>query len=409
MNSKHRNLILFTNSFPFGLKETYLETEIKYLSDNFNRVIIYPLYYNEKNKTQRKVPLNALVNTPPIPTSKVVRLFKFILSLLKGAPVYQFIKEYFIFKLYTSISKTKRWFFELIDYSIVSNSKQLISIKGIENSILYFYWGTGWSYSLNYLRKKETNRYFVRVHGGEAFLERSNGYIPLRNSVFKNADYIMAISSLLVDYINVVYNIDRSKIVLSRLGTEFIGINPRNNSSIIRIVTVANLIELKRIDLLVNILGDIKDKTIEWFHFGDGPLENRIIQMAKDKLPNNIKFVYKKRTENKYLLKFYKEIPVDCFINLSIYEGLPVSIMEAMSFGIPVIATSAGATNEIVNNETGLLVPINFDLNEVQKKIQDLKSEDWIHKREHAKRKWEKDYSAPKNYKQLINIFKTYK
>ena len=41
-------LVLFTASFPFGSKETYLETEIYYLAKGFDSVEIYPHYYNNK-------------------------------------------------------------------------------------------------------------------------------------------------------------------------------------------------------------------------------------------------------------------------------------------------------------------------------------------------------------------------
>jgi len=44
------------------------------------------------------------------------------------------------------------------------------------------------------------------------------------------------------------------------------------------------------------------------------------------------------------VLNYYASNPVDVFINTSSSEGLPVSIMEAMSFGIPVIATNVGGT-----------------------------------------------------------------
>jgi glycosyltransferase involved in cell wall biosynthesis len=48
----------------------------------------------------------------------------------------------------------------------------------------------------------------------------------------------------------------------------------------------------------------------------------------------------------------------DVFLNPSDEEGMPGAVLEAMSMGIPVIATSVGGTPEvIVNAETGLLVP----------------------------------------------------
>lgn len=48
----------------------------------------------------------------------------------------------------------------------------------------------------------------------------------------------------------------------------------------------------------------------------------------------------------------------DVFVLPSLFEGLPVSILEAMAVGKPVIATAIGGTDEaIVHRETGLLVP----------------------------------------------------
>ena len=50
---------------------------------------------------------------------------------------------------------------------------------------------------------------------------------------------------------------------------------------------------------------------------------------------------------------------VDAFVLNSTYEGLPHVVLEAMSAGIPVIATNAGGTGEVVENEvTGLLIPV---------------------------------------------------
>ncbi len=45
---------------------------------------------------------------------------------------------------------------------------------------------------------------------------------------------------------------------------------------------------------------------------------------------------------NAEVFQFYRDNKVDLFVNASTSEGLPVSIMEAISFGIPSIATNVG-------------------------------------------------------------------
>jgi glycosyltransferase involved in cell wall biosynthesis len=48
----------------------------------------------------------------------------------------------------------------------------------------------------------------------------------------------------------------------------------------------------------------------------------------------------------------------DLFLHPSLFEGLPVSVLEAMAAQRPVVATAIGGTNEaVVHESTGLLVP----------------------------------------------------
>ena len=68
---------------------------------------------------------------------------------------------------------------------------------------------------------------------------------------------------------------------------------------------------------------------------------------------------------NREVFDFYKSHPVDFLINVSNNEGIPVSIMEAHSFSIPVVATNVGGTSEIVNEENGILLPADPDTGEL--------------------------------------------
>ena len=66
--------------------------------------------------------------------------------------------------------------------------------------------------------------------------------------------------------------------------------------------------------------------------------------------------------------KYYLES--NLFINASFFEGFPNAVVEAISYGIPVICSNCkGGTNEILlNGKGGDLFPVN-DSDELSKKI----------------------------------------
>ena len=100
------------------------------------------------------------------------------------------------------------------------------------------------------------------------------------------------------------------------------------------------------------------------------------------------------------MIGHYLHHPVDIFVNGSASEGLPVSIMEAISFNIPVIATNVGGTNEIVTSESGVLLDPHFSAQELADQIVRV----YEHKdRFHPRRLWEEKFNAGKNYPRFIS------
>ncbi len=124
----------------------------------------------------------------------------------------------------------------------------------------------------------------------------------------------------------------------------------------INIISCSTLNAVKRINLIIETLKSITT-SINWTHIGTGPLEDEIKQQAES-LSSNIDYNFLGYFDNEKVLGYYKtnKSKIDLFVNLSSTEGIPVSIMEAMSFGIPCIATNVGGTSELVDNSNGYLI-----------------------------------------------------
>ncbi|MDY5669180.1 MAG: glycosyltransferase [Bacilli bacterium] len=175
------------------------------------------------------------------------------------------------------------------------------------------------------------------------------------------------------------------------------------------IISCSTLTAVKRIDLIIEVLKNVTDN-INWTHIGSGPLEDEIKKQARS-LPNNINFNFLGHLENEKVLSYYQinAKNIDLFINLSSVEGIPVSIMEAMSYGIPCIATNVGGTNELVNNSNGFLIDNNDVINKTIFSIKKYITSDKItveKLRKSAQEKIKKEFILKNNtnrfYKKLI-------
>ena len=101
----------------------------------------------------------------------------------------------------------------------------------------------------------------------------------------------------------------------------------------------------------------------------------------------------------------YNSSDYDLFVNTSKSEGLPVSIMEAQSFSVPVISSSVEGTPEIVNDENGYLLKSDDLVKELVKVIinySDLSLKQINNKRKASYVSWKKGYNSKNNYKQFV-------
>jgi len=321
------------------------------------------------------------------------------------------------------IYATKKWIplksaIALLCSNIYKAEEAQRQVKEIEKtdqkSILYY---SFWFYDSIYLawikRTYTSSTVITRAHSGDLYEDHISikGKILFRNFQMKQLNGIFPVSEMGRNYLTVRYPQFANKIKTFFLGTEDPRVlNPFDSGKFV-LVSCASLRHHKRIHRIAETLTNINFPLI-WYHFGD---EN--LQTADPKIPDYLKFKEALKLnpyityfpmgqiDNESLLNFYKSHTVSLFISLSAVEGIPVSMMEAISFGIPVLSTDVGGCSEIVNEKTGLLIPLNTSTKEVANLLLEFKNstKNTPQFRQNVREFWLNNFDEIKNYSELIS------
>ena len=398
----NKRILIFTDNYPYGKSEPFLEPELKCIARSFEKVSLIPLERG-RDKNMREIPENIEIMNPVI--TEIKNRTGFIINgLFNTSLFFSLIKEGINSGVWKSRTKFRIWFTHLLMIRSILTEIQDRNLIQIFNQfdILYFYWGLRWSQIIPFLPENIKPKVIVRFHGSDLYEHTNSGYIPWRYKQLSRIDHAIVISDTGKKYLETQYPFFKGKIHLSRIGTKDYGQNPYIKSDIIRIISCSNLIAVKRVGLIVKTLGFVK-KRVEWVHFGDGPKRKEIEKLVA-RLPDNIDWKLAGSVNPEVIMNYYRTTSVDLFINVSSSEGVPVSVMEAMSFGIPVIATNVGGTSEIVSEKTGLLIDRDFSLLKLANKIEELANRTDLGKLRRASREeWENKSMADKVYPDFMN------
>ena len=153
---------------------------------------------------------------------------------------------------------------------------------------------------------------------------------------------------------------------------------------------------------------------VKWVHHGGGETLAEVNKILEEK-GSKVEFINTSNFESyNDVLDLYKKHSPNYFINLSTTEGLPVSILEALSFGIPILCNRVGSCTESVKEGMGYVFEVDDSPTKIAKKIIELKNTDKLNRnREESRRFWELNFNADLNYlnfaKQLKELFNGFK
>ena len=397
------DIVLFTNFFPYKKAEPFLINEFKFTQKSSRTVSVFTLYGDKRDNCIP--PLPQVTFFEPVLTEFGDKKSLFLKGLFNFSPCSFHLKELFNKQILFSLKKQYWLFVSLLITRAALSSKahqQLTkTLKESKNTVLYFYWGDNLCWMIPYLKRSIGHRckIVVRMHGSELYENIRDNYAPIRQQVLECADLILTVSENGKSYLSTKYPTYRDKIFVSRLGVFDNGLNPFKKEAVYHLVSVSNLVTLKRVDLIFQTLQKV-NLPLVWHHFGDGPLRGELNELIKSSR-KGLEVKMHGFVDNPSLMSFYKSQSIDLFINLSTSEGLPVSVMEALSFGIPVMATDVGGTSELVDNQVGQLVKVDLPLDELATCIEShltASPENMALWRQNARNSFEEKVSAEKNY-----------
>lgn len=388
-----KTLYLFTNDYPRGQIENFLEVEINYLCERFEKVVIVPI--SGGGKPMRPVPQNCEVLQPIRHGKKDALLHGFSIRRLPF-----FVREFFKNKVWQKKSRIKTYATAVINANNYLHSSQMKEIlKQVKpDDVFYSYWGKVGTDLWPFVKGKA--KLVSRFHGDWDLWGSCDDYAPMRVQAAKALDMAAFISDIGKEYFLAKWQTGNPQVF--PLGTVNRGIiSHRSSDGVIRVVSCSTIYSVKRVDLIYRALQLIEDRQVEWTHIGggrvidNGVVENELKEMTSSSRPN-VKVNLLGPMPNADVLKFYEEHPVDVFVNVSMIEGVPVSVMEAISYNIPAVGTDVGATREVVTQSSGVLISANPTEMEVRDAIIKAADAKDLKPCEH----WDKRYNADKNYKQ---------
>lgn len=183
---------------------------------------------------------------------------------------------------------------------------------------------------------KETRSSLIKAVNRRAFL--SGDVLPV------------ALNEEVRDSICKVYDLDDSAIPVVRNGVDlkrFRSVSAsRTRGDVLRLLCVARFEDVKNHSLLLRALAILVSEfegAVELTLVGDGPLRPNIESLVNDLgLSNKVVFAGQQKDTAPYYGR------ADIFVLVSKYEGLPMSVIEAMAAGLPVVATNVGGLPGIV-------------------------------------------------------------
>lgn len=409
MDRRRPQLVLLTESFPFhGPDDPFLPREVKVLAGYFDICFVPtgPLTSRDRRPLSASQSVDvtlALASKGARGTGPMVRsiLAGEVSRELRDKSMRSPTARAVVARRWARVRAGRRW-----------AQKQLLPTLRDRSTLVYSWWSVPEALGIAEQLRSTGVPMVTRIHGYDLYGEQDRlGFLPFQRQLIESVDRVFSASRAGEGYLQ-----SRYPDLADKLSVAYLGVDPSpamslpSTDGIFRIVSCSSLVPVKRIGLLIDALYILRNRGVEfeWTHVGDGP-EKASLQVQAAVLGGRARFLGQIPPDE--VRPWLTRNPVDVFCNVSDSEGLPVTLMEAASCGIPLFATDVGGNNEVVDESVGRLIPGSFGPEGVADVLADMAGQSDFTKSQWRRRsveRWESTFSADRNYNafagNLVNI-----
>jgi colanic acid/amylovoran biosynthesis glycosyltransferase len=402
-------IIILTNAYPYYPGEQFIEDEIEYWANNpIASVTLLPAL---AHGVPRSTPEGISIDLGMARGTRVTRVWFTLLAMFSA----MFRNEL------RYLRQSQKMGTYTVGRALLHTSKVLEQEKRLEQyakangriDVAYCYWNETQSYAAALAKTRGSVRKVVsRAHGFDLYeMRRKHEYMPLKRQFIHAYDRIFALSQDGRTQLEETYGAPSGNVEICPLGVPLTStLSRRSPPGVLHVVSASFCVPVKRLDRIIEALSLFARQNDQikttWTHIGGGPLFDEIRDLAAVWLAdiNNISFEFLGEIPNHAVKTYYLDTPVDLFMNTSESEGMGVSIMEAMSAGVPALAPDVGGVSSLVSNECGALLSPSPSIQEIAAAIGRVTLEDEGHVlRVNARKVIEARFNSERNYTDFVS------
>lgn len=284
-----------------------------------------------------------------------------------------------------------------------------------ENAVALSFWAHHAATGLAIFSRRTHIPAYSRAHNYDLFHSRTPGLDGFpRRFTLGNLRGVHTVSGYGREYLAGRFPGQADKVFCTHLGSLKLAqedfVTPPSPAGELTFLSCARLVPLKRVRENFRLVASIARRrpadSVRWIHCGDGEQARALEADIENLSPANLLVKLMGNVPNGTIHQIYAKEHIDWTILLSEIEGLPVTLMESMSYGVPAIVSDVPGNNEIVTPDRGILLPLDFDEGKAAEKILSVTDDTKRYKalKDNALDVWRKEYSAERLRQEFASL-----